>query len=172
MELKTVLQEKLNFAYEGRNLWIELMKNVNFGVNDYVILMPSDDKEVNYYTLLYLNQFAEVKNVEKIYLVTFDKNIMKSYSLFINKPTQCINLSRENIEKLMNFYNLYMFTDKLIIASLDELKGRTAKNLVDKKGITLEEIISIGILQNRKFIKEDPITYTGNDKFTDLFLNL
>ena len=39
-----------------------------------------------------------------------------------------------------------MFTNKLIIVSLDEPQGRNGTNLIGTKGVTEEEIVAIGIL--------------------------
>ncbi len=45
----------------------------------------------------------------------------------------------------MKFYSLYMFTDRLVIASLDEPDGRNGERMVGKKGITVGEIFPIGV---------------------------
>ena len=46
----------------------------------------------------------------------------------------------------MDYYTLQMFTDKLVIASLEEPEGRSGGNLIGVKHITEEEAVAIGIL--------------------------
>jgi len=74
-----------------------------------------------------------------------------------------ISLGKEKIQTLLLFYNLYMFTDKLILLSPTQPNGRSAYNLVEQGIIDIEEFISVGILQNREFKRVPLITYEGND---------
>lgn len=153
----------LKKAFKGRRIWIDLIKKHNITDKDYIILMPSLNRDYNYFALLYINQFLEQKKYNKIIILTFDNRVMKCCSLFSDKINKAINFSRENSELIMKYYCLYKFTDKLIFASLKEPKGRNDYNLIGRNGITLEEIFAIGIYGNKSFKKEQQLEYTGND---------
>ncbi|GAA4719272.1 hypothetical protein [Brevibacillus fulvus] len=163
MDLMTEVQNRLSEAYEGRRLWIALTEKLKFGNRDYVIVMPSLDAKLNYVSLLYLDQFAANKKAEKIYLVTLDEKVKKAYPLFTNRLEGCIDLSEDELNSLIKFYSLYMFTDKLVIMSFARPQGRTGENLIGKKGITLEELVSLGLYQNEEFVKEERKFYSGTD---------
>lgn len=169
MDIDKILGENIKLASLGRSLWISFIENYKLGDRDFVLLMPSANRDYNYYSLLYINQFIQEKKADKVYILTFDEKVKKSYHLFSDK-TEVVHFSREDARKLMKFYSLYMFTDKLIIASLDEPEGRTGIQLIGKKGITLEEIIAVGVFGLREFRKEKPLVYTGNDSDVISFL--
>lgn len=158
-DLKEILEKDIEKAYKGRQLWIELRDKHQWGDGDYVILMPSDDKECNYYSLLYLNSFINQNKGQRAYLLTCDEGVKRNAARFSDKICDIIDFSRESAECLMKFYSLYTFTDKLIIASLNEPEGRSGLRLIGKKGLSVEEIVAIGIYGLRKFEKQADIEY-------------
>lgn len=154
----------LKKAFMGRQLWIKLVKRYNIISDDYIVLMPSLNRDYNYYSLLYMNQFLQNKKYNKVIILTFDNRVIKSYKLFSDKITLALNVSQKNLDLILKYYCLYKFTDKLIIISLDKPKGRNDYNLVGKNGITTEELISIGVYGNKKFIHKSSPKYDGKDK--------
>lgn len=162
MNIDKILDENIKRASIGRSLWISFIEKYQPEDKDFILLMPSANREYNYYSLLYIKQFIQYKKANKIYVLTFDECVKKSCYLFSDQ-LEIVDFSREDARNLMKFYSLYMFTDKLIIASLDEPEGRSGKQLIGKKDITIDEIFAIGIFGLRKFHKEKPPVYTGND---------
>ncbi|AGF58317.1 hypothetical protein B0P06_003368 [Clostridium saccharoperbutylacetonicum] len=172
MEIRQILEQNINKAQEGRNLWIEICNKYKLGDEDYVILMPSLNAEYNYYALLHLSEFIDRVRAEKIIILTYDENVKKIGKMFSNKICDIYDFSREEAEYLMKFYCLYMFTDKLIIISLEEPEGRNGRQLIGKKGITLEELIAIGIYGLKECKKIIPPNYNGNDEKIKKFLSI
>lgn len=138
------MEDKLNQliekAYRGRKLWLEMTSIYGTNTKYYVVLFPSDDSQINQIAVKYVNKIAET--VDNVLVLAYDENVL-SESFCDNVKTVFYN--REHAEDLMQFYSLYQFTDKLIIVSLTEPEGRYAEGLVGVNGITLEEIIAIGI---------------------------
>lgn len=168
--MRNLLLDNISKAYKGRELWIKLIEENSISDKTYVILMPSLNRKYNYYALLHLNQFLEQKNADQVVILTFDEEVIESAEIFSEKVKKVINFSRESSELLMKFYSLYMFTDKLIIVSLEEPEGRSGMQLIGKKGITLEEVIAIGIYGLRKFESVEPPQYNGNNNKIRSFL--
>lgn len=171
-QLKQKLNESIEKAYNGRKLWLDIFEKYKLSDRDYVILMPSLNSEYNYYALLHLDEFVRKVKAEKIIILTYDDRVQSTGKLFTNRIHDICYFSRENMELLMKFYCLYMFTDKLIIVSLEEPEGRSGKQLIGKKGITLEEIIAIGIYGLEKCEKITQPYYDGNDENIKSFLSL
>lgn len=162
-EIKVLINNKLNNAFSGREDYLEIKKKYKIGNEDFIILMPSEDMEVNLYVLLYLSQFKERHSDSKIFILTDQRMVLKLHQVTeSNHLSEIIEIPNNQMQNLIDLYTLYQFTDKLIIASLDLPKGRTIKNLVGKKNITKEEIVSIAILRNREFVKAE-FKYDGND---------
>lgn len=166
---KLVLKNILR-AYKGRKIWLQLIKEYGLGEKDYVILMPSTDRDYNYYSLLYLDKFLKRVSSNRAIILTFDENVIKSAYLFSENIEIKKGFTREQAELLMKCYCMYMFTDKLIICSLEEPEGRNGKQLVGKKNMSLEEVIAICIYGFKKFEKQECPIYVGNDEGIKKFL--
>ncbi|NRT73710.1 hypothetical protein [Clostridium beijerinckii] len=172
MELKRIIDKNIEKASKGRQIWIKILEKYGIGDGDYIILMPSLNNEYNYYTLLHLNEFINKVNAKRIILLTHDSVVKKVAKLFSNKIYDILYFSREDAECVMKFYCLYKFTDSLIIASLDEPEGRNGKSLIGKNGITLEEVIAIGVYGLKEYKRIIPPFYEGYDKEVKKFLTL
>ena len=153
-----IMEQHLNLqlvrAAQGRELWLQLVEEYNIEPHEYVILFPSSQREVNSYGLLYLNQFMDTKRLDTVVLLTNDQEVHDTHRQFAENVRHSIQLSDDEIESLLYFYRLYMFTNKLIIVALDQLPGRSLAQLQNVRGITLEELVAIGIYQLREFKQE------------------
>lgn len=150
IDVRSLLEEKIEKAAEGRRLWLSLVERYNAGDRDYFILMPSAKQEYNHSALVYLDRFIESRKAEKVYVLAYDKYVFENGRKLSEKATEFVEFSRQEAEALMQFYCMYQFTDKLIIASLDEPDGRNAYNLVGRKGITIEDVMAVGVYGLRK----------------------
>lgn len=153
-ELENILEQSINEAWEGRKLWLDLAERYKLGDGDYVVLMPSDDRDCNYYSLLYLDEFLNRIRGKRAYILTWDDCVKRNAAHFSDRIGEVIDFPRRSAELLMRFYSLYSFTDKLIIASLDEPDGRSGRKLIGRKGLTVEEIVAIGIYGLRKLDRQ------------------
>lgn len=145
MTLEEALEEKIACAARGRAYWLDLEKKAAIDDKVRVILFPQTGTDCNRYTLKYLPEFAKKEQLDRLVLLAFDPWVLDNKSA-AGTPCECIPCSRKQAEELMAYYTLHMFTDKLIIASLDEPQGRNGKNIVGVKGVTQEEAVAIGIL--------------------------
>ena len=64
----------------------------------------------------------------------------------------------------MQFYCLYEFNKKFIVASLDEPYGRNGMALVGKKGTTKEEAFVMGVYRIYPFGRPGEPKYMGSDE--------
>lgn len=137
--MKELLDKSIEMAYKGREDWINLISEFNIGDNDYVVLFPKIDREINDIAVKYVKKLTEKG---KVLLLAHDDVLLNLSDV---KGLSARFYSREDAENLMKFYALYQFTDRLIIVSLEEPEGRTGKNLTGVNGITVEELIAVGI---------------------------
>lgn len=139
------MKKNIDLASQGRDFWINLVEANKLGGRDYVLLMPSYESEINYYGLVHLDAFLQKVGSNKCLLLVCNDRVKDLAYHFTEKAIEVINVSRSDAEKIMKLYSLYNFTDKLIVLSLDEPAGRSGKYMVGKKGITLEDMVAIGI---------------------------
>ncbi len=148
--LTELIRNKLEDAEKGRKLWLELKTELKFTDDTYVILFPQSGTKCNTYTIKYLPEFIGRKNAGQVVLLSYDSEVLRTDG---NIAANCSGVNvisrffdRKSAECLMAYYMLQMFTDRLIIASLDEPEGRHGNNIVGINSITQEEIVKVGIL--------------------------
>ena len=55
------------------------------------------------------------------------------------------------IDALIAFYELYSFTDRLLIVSLTKPFGNGLQRLVGRRGVTKEDVVCLGCLRLRSY---------------------
>lgn len=112
----------------------------------YIILFPHEGSDCNRYMLKYLSEFAEKAQVDTLLILSCDNIVLEGIKNC--EDINCIGVFWNNvqIQNLLSYYSLHMFTNKLVIASLDEPQGRNGSNIIGTKGVTEEEVVAIGIL--------------------------
>lgn len=146
MEISNELEKKLTRAKEGRAEWIKLMREYGGEKDKYIILFPHEGSDCNRYMLKYLSEFAEKAQVDTLLILSCDNIVLEGIKNC--EDINCIGVFWNNvqIQNLLSYYSLHMFTNKLVIASLDEPQGRNGSNIIGTKGVTEEEVVAIGIL--------------------------
>lgn len=137
-----LIKAKIISAEQGREIWLTIKKKCELTENTFVILFPHSGTMCNTYIIQYLQDFMNRTGAEKVVLLSYDENILNAK---IENTMSCF-ISREDAEKIMDYYTLQTFTDKLIIASLDEPEGRNGSNIIGINGITEKEVAAVGIL--------------------------
>ena len=162
-KVKRQLYRNLLRAYRGWWNWFLICRTKGFG-NTAVILLPGEDKEISYLSLLYLDQMLENRKHDNAIILTHDQVVITAAPLFSDRILKVKHFSRKKAEALMQFYCLYEFNKKFICASLDEPHGRNGSVLIGKRGTTKEEIFVIGVYRLYPVERPDKPVYMGNDK--------
>ncbi len=161
--VKRQLYVNLISAYKGWWQWHKVIKGKDVEDNTAVILMPSHDIEINHLALLYLDAMLKSRKYKNAVILTDDPAVIKSASLFSKNILRVMEFSRKRAEHLMQFYSLYEFDKRFIVASLDEPNGRNGSSIIGKRGTTVEEIFVIGVYRVYPFSRPEPPNYDGDD---------
>lgn len=141
-----LLEKRKKQALEGRELWLSLSEEYQLDAGKYVLVLPPDTTEYHEPALAHLEEFLKRKQAEHAVVLFVEntgamkKEKIREYSPYIRDVK---GISRDDYENLVRFYCLYEFTDHLIIASLEEPDGRLGKNMIGKKGLTVDELINV-----------------------------
>lgn len=168
-KVKRQLYRNLLRAYYGWWCWFWVCRTKGFG-NTAVVLIPGEDKEISYLSLLYLDQMLNARKHDNAIILTRDSLIMKTASMFSGRILKTQFFNRKKAEALMQFYCLYEFNKKFICASIDEPYGRNGSTLIGKRGTTKEEIFVIGIYRIYPFTRPEKPIYEGDDSAIIEFL--
>lgn len=153
MTIEQELEQKIDMAEKGRTEWLKLAAEHEIDRDTYVILFPEEETKCNAYVLKYLPDFATARKAKKLLLLSHDKTIANADIKCADTICESVVWSRKQAEELMAYYTMQFFTNNLIIASLDEPKGRKGRNIIGVNGVTEEETVAVGILGIR--IKEE-----------------
>ena len=167
--VKRQLYRNLRAAYRGWWQWHKVIRGKGVG-NTAVVLLPSCDREINHLALLYLDDMLKSRKHDNAVILTHDPAVLKSAGLFSQKILRVIPFSRKKAEDLMQFYCLYEFDKRFLVASLDEPNGRNGSVLIGKKGTTQEEIFVIGVYRVYPFERPEAPEYHGDDPEIRKFL--
>lgn len=162
-QVKRQLYRNLIASYRGWWQWHKITKRKGVG-NTAVVLLPSCERETNLLALLHLEAMLKNRKFANAVILTHDPAVKKSARLFSDKILDVISFSRKNAEDLMQFYCLYEFDKRFIVASLDEPNGRNGSVLIGKRGTTKEEIFVIGVYRVYPFERPALPQYDGDDR--------
>ena len=169
-EVKRQLYKNLIAAYRGWWQWRKVIHRSGVGNATVVVLLPDCNRETNYLALLYLDDMLKSRKYDNAVILTHDPAVLKSAQLFSKKTLYVIPFSRKKAEDLMQFYCLYEFDRRFIVASLDEPNGRNGSALIGKRGTTVEEIFVIGVYRVYPFERPQNPSYDGDDPDIKAFL--
>lgn len=169
-EVKRQLYRNLVSAYRGWWQWHKIIKRKGVQSNTAVILLPSCERETNLLALLYLDAMLESRNQLNAVILTHDTAVIAGARLFSDKILHIIPFNRKKAEDLMQFYSLYEFDKRFIVASLDEPNGRNGSSLIGKRGTTKEEIFVVGVYRLYPFTRPPFPVYAGDNELIHNFL--
>lgn len=168
-KLKRTMRRQLVQAYRGWWFWHRLVRRYRLGRTK-VVLLPGKNTAYNYTALLYLDQMLREQGFKNAIILTTEKTVARAAELFSKNILSVELIRRGRAERLMQFYCLYEFDVRFVVASLEEPEGRNAAGLIGKNGTTIGELMAIGVYKIAQFQKEKPPVYIGNDPEIQKFL--
>lgn len=156
-------------AFQGYSIWSRIDRKYCAPV---YILMPKEKDEYNYYALLHLEQFLQGKGLREAVVLTCDDEAIAALSLFVSECTvKTAYISRDDALKLMKYYALHEFTQRLAIVSLTEPYDTHAENLLGLHGVDKEELVCFDVYRLHRKPEVSPPRYVGTDGKAMAFLD-
>jgi len=128
---------------QGYLTWRKITKSITD--RDVVLVMPEDCDELNYYSLLYIDRYIKKNQKRNCVIVTNNKKVLTHCKDISNTVTEIFQVNSKKINNLIQFYCLYQFDTRIMFASLSKPNGRNAERILNKNGVSIEDIVSIGI---------------------------
>ena len=156
------LLKRISLCYYGWWQWRRICKIEGMG-RTAVILVTGEDREVSFFALTHLDQLLEKRAFDDAVIISADQVVLKSAPYFSNKLRAVHKLSPKQVDSLLQLACLYQFDDRFICASIEQPTGRNGGRLVGKKGITKEEVFSVGVYGLYPFEPANIPVYDGDD---------
>lgn len=161
-KIRRQMRKNLLETYRGWWVWHRMVRKYQIGATA-VVLMPGTNREYNRSALLFLDQMLKNQKYENAVIMTVDQAVASCAMLFSDHILGVELISRKKAERLMQFYCLYEFDSRFMVASLDEPMGRDAWRLVGRNGTTVEELMALGVYKLKIYEQPKTISYHGND---------
>ena len=169
LKIEHSIKRNARSAEMGLKLFRSIVGRISWG--DYVFLFPSADRDVNYFGLLYLDEFLLRRNMKKAIIITSDILTSKSAEFISTKVKRVCLISSDQMKTMLNLFNMVYFAD-IVIVGLDEVEGRMGSSLIGVNGITKEMAVAIGIYFLIPFVPQTPkLSYIGMSPEMKEFIN-
>lgn len=137
------------------------------------IVFPTDDQELNFYGLLYLNDLIDFYGYDSFVLLTNQNLVNAASNLFCEKIAKVYRLADSEIKSIVSYYELLRFSNDVYFVSIDIPNERRGSNVLNRNNLTKEEFVGIGIYHLLPFRKLPAnIKYNGEDSELKSFLNI
>lgn len=144
--MQQIYEQKKKQIENGRNVWLGLAEQYLHIEKEYCFIFPDVQSKCAEYVFRCLPEFIKQKDVKKYFLIGYDERTFEKADSLPGAEAVKIILSRQQIEDLIAYYMFEEFTKKIVIVSLDCPNGRNGSWLENVKSITLEDIVSLGLL--------------------------
>lgn len=165
-DIKKIRKNKLREAAAGRKLFASMSKKHLWSKEKTAyVVFPTDDAEINFYGVLYLNDFALFHKYDTLVLLVCDEALKNTALHSCKKVTAAHVVSKEAVRSLIMYYALYEFSTDIWFVSVDVPEGRRGSNILGKKGLTKEQFVAIGIFKILPFRSAD-VKFSAGVNFT------
>lgn len=133
-------------AARGRQVWRTIYdaQDINLGL-EHIIIIPEEELEVLYYSMLYLDEYLKRIRKEKVIVITDCQLVCDTISLFTQYVKSISKVSKKQMDNLLKYQIVFGNTSITTVASLKRYTGRLCEGLIGKEKINVEELVAVGI---------------------------
>jgi len=137
--------EKIEWLRQTAEQWREFVLEHKVTYSDYVVLLASQDEEINYYTLRFLDAFQKKNRGRKYFILSASADGEAFVRKYTSVPCQFILCRQEIQDSFARLYGIYNFTGQLIVNSFELSADTDAFRLVDGR-ITKADVAALVVL--------------------------
>lgn len=137
--------EKIALLQHMAAQWQKFTRKYSVFSLDYVVLLASEDEEINYYTLRFLTAFRKKSNARKFYILSSSAEMVEFVRKHTSVPCQFICCEQETMDRFAKLYGIHCFSSQLIVNSFKLSADADAFQLVDGQ-ITKADVVALVVL--------------------------
>lgn len=150
-----MIADRLAAALRGRNWWMRLKREFDVDDGVYVVLLPEEDMELNEQALLHIDDLAAHRRARGIVVVSDQKWVLENAPTCCDKVLSVVKASEREIDDVLSLFELYGFTERLLIVSLTRPFGSKLYNVAGIHGVTKEELVCYSIFRIRDWVNTE-----------------
>ena len=156
MDLDQVWKEKKELAKNGREFFVNLLKEYDIKEQDGIMVLLESDLEAARYLLQHGNELIQAGKYRRIYILTdserminrieeidLGKDMDSEHESWIAKSILC---TTAQMDSLVELYQVYKFTNQIIWGTLKDIEDADGYQLEGYHGITKEDLIRTAIM--------------------------
>lgn len=123
-----------------------IFREYGAGKKDVIVLLASEDEEINRDTLRYLRAFQKKNQIDHFIVMSPDESAEKATKIYAKVPYSFVRCSRKDSEALEWLYNLCQLEQHIIVNSFRFSGDHDAFLLADEKTVTKADIVARVVL--------------------------
>lgn len=139
----SMLEQKIELAKKGRELWLSLVEKYSIGYDTVVYIMPHYDTECNGVALKYKERVLQSKRATQLIIIASEKSIGSINNI---EGIKCEIITNDDMSALLKYNDMSEFSSQVIIISFEHGSDYDARKLCKTRGLSLDELIRVGLL--------------------------
>lgn len=140
-------------AYHGKRVWNRIKKKYQFDDSTQLVIMPEDDEELNGIAFHYMPYMMKKRGAKNAIVVRPKGREEEAQATNDSYDARYLYLRQGEIEDLLHYYELYVFTGNISIISLAKPEGNDLHKLIGKNGINEADAVCLGMYALREIPK-------------------
>lgn len=137
-------------VFYGALIWKIFQMRFRVNEKKVVLVLVNNRKALDYYALVYLEDFMDRKYAKEAILLFSDKKVYSQFcKLKLNIPVRLCCWTENKIKKLYKYYSFYKFSDKIVFTYIDSPKENQLGKLLRETQVDEEEAACLGLYRLR-----------------------
>lgn len=144
-----MFKEIIRILY-GSLIWNILRLKLRIHKKKVVIILTGENKKLDYYTIVHLEDFINRKYADKAIILLDDKKACKMIKAAnLSVPVKMYWYSKDRIERLYNYYSFYKFSDRVVFTYTDKPRDNQLGRALRETDINEEDAVCLGLYHLR-----------------------
>ena len=152
------VQCRIQMFREGADFWRNYEDKKQLSCKDYVVVLASENADINYYTLKYLSALKNEKNANRIFLLSSSEAKRELAMKYATCEYQMDIVAQSDIANLCILFSVYKFSEQIIINTYNNTADTDAMELIGTAGITIQDIVAISMFGLSKVPDDGGVT--------------
>ena len=144
------LLSRVLMAYRGRRMWKKLKGLYGIGSESVLVVMPENDLELNSLALRNINHLTANRKVSKAVILSEAGNAENALA---GGEIVIVSCKSKELEDILAFYELYKFTEYVVVVSLSRPFGNMAHLAIGAANLTIEMLLGICVFGIRNWVQ-------------------
>lgn len=137
----------------GAAVWKMLRLRFHIDEKTVVLILTGDDRELDRYALIHLQDFMNRKYANKAIVICQDKETYGQIELAaLPERVQICEWSKRRVQKLYGYYSFYRFSDRVVFTYTDNPADNLLGRLLRETVVGEEEAVCLGLYRLRKVL--------------------